>query len=120
MAWKKPNEELSKFLDESISSFDVKKKKMFGCPVYFANDNMVAGVFENDIFIRLSEKERKELILENDEVMPFEPLKGRVMKEYVVLPDSLYNDPEKFHGLLRSSYDHVSSLPAKQKNKKKS
>ena len=25
MAWKKPSEELSKFLDESISSFDVKK-----------------------------------------------------------------------------------------------
>jgi len=27
MAWKKPNEELSKFLDERISTFDVKKKK---------------------------------------------------------------------------------------------
>jgi len=33
MAWKEPNEELSKFLDERISGFDVKKKKMFGCPV---------------------------------------------------------------------------------------
>ncbi|MCZ7372051.1 MAG: hypothetical protein O8C60_00055, partial [Candidatus Methanoperedens sp.] len=62
MAWKKPSEELSKFLDESISSFDVKKKKMFGCPVYFTNDNMVAGVFENDIFIRLPEKDKKEII----------------------------------------------------------
>src|SRR3990170_7094318 len=118
MAWKKPSEELSKFLDESISSFDVKKKKMFGCPVYFTNDNMVAGVFENDIFIRLPEKDRKEIISENDEVMPFEPIKGRVMKEYVVLPDSLYNDPEKFHELLSSSYNHVSSLPAKQKKKR--
>ncbi len=118
MAWKKPSEELSKFLDESISSFDVKKKKMFGCPVYFVNDNMVAGVFENDIFIRLSEEDRKKIISESDEVMPFEPVKGRVMKEYVVLPDSLYNDHEKFHELLRSSYDHVSSLPAKKIRRK--
>jgi hypothetical protein len=55
------------------------------------------------------------LTSENDEVMPFEPMKGRVMKEYVVLPDSLYNDTEKFHELLRSSYDHVSSLPVKKK-----
>ena len=118
MAWKKPNEELSKFLDERISTFDVKKKKMFGCPVYFANDNMLAGVFENDIFIRLPEQDRQKIISENDEVTPFEPMKGRVMKEYVVLPDSLINDPEKFHELLSSSYDHVSSLPAKKKKKK--
>jgi len=50
MAWKKPSEELSKFLDERISGFDIQKKKMFGCPVYFANDNMLTGVFENDFF----------------------------------------------------------------------
>jgi TfoX/Sxy family transcriptional regulator of competence genes len=118
MAWKKPSEELSRFLEESISSFDVKKKKMFGCPVYFANDNMISGVFGNDIFIRLSEQDRKKIISENDEVMPFEPVKGRVMKEYVVLPDSLYNDPEKFHELLRSSHEYVSSLHVKQKKKK--
>ena len=36
MAWKKPGKELSKFLEESITSFDVKKKTMFGCPVFFA------------------------------------------------------------------------------------
>ena len=41
MAWKKPSEELSQFLDGKMSSFDVKKKKMFGCPAYIANDNMI-------------------------------------------------------------------------------
>jgi len=45
MIWKKPSEELSQFLEEKIASFNVKKKKkMFGCPVYFVNDNMLAGV----------------------------------------------------------------------------
>jgi len=120
MAWKKPNEDLSKFLEDTMGSFNVKKKKMFGCPVYFANDNMLVGVFENDIFIRLSEHDRKKISSEFDEVTPFEPLKGRVMKEYVVLPDHLYNDAEKFHKLLRSSYEHVSTLPPKQKTKNKS
>ncbi|MCX9083619.1 MAG: TfoX/Sxy family protein [Candidatus Methanoperedens sp.] len=118
MAWKKPSEELGKFLDKKISSLDVQKKKMFGCPVYFANDNMLAGVFENDIFLRFSEQDREKIISENDEVMPFEPMKGRVMKEYLVLPDSLYNDPEKFQELLGSSYEYVLSLPPKQKKKK--
>ena len=119
MAWKKPSEELSKFLEESISSFNVKKKKMFGCPVFFANDNMLTGVFENDIFIRLSEKDRAKIMSEYDEVIPFEPLKGRIMKEYVVLPDHLYNDPEKFQELLNLSYNYVSSLPSKKKKEKK-
>ena len=40
------------------------------------------------------------------------------MKEYMVLPDSLHNDSEKFHELLGSSYEYVLSLPAKQKMKK--
>lgn len=64
------------------------------------------------------EQDRQKIISENDEIMPFEPMKGRVMKEYLVLPDSLYNDPEKFHEMLRSSYNYVLSLPAKPKKKK--
>ena len=86
MAWKKPSEELSKFLDERISSFNVKKKTMFGCPVYFVNDNMFTGVFQDDIFIRLSEPDRLELVSKYDEAAQFEPIKGRIMKEYHILP----------------------------------
>jgi len=88
MAWKKPSEELSKFLDEKISSFNVKKKKMFGCPVYFVNENM------------------------------FEPIKGRIMKEYLILPEILYNDPEKFQEWLNRSFQYVSSMPPKGQKKK--
>lgn len=39
MAWKKPSEDLSKFLDERISAFDVKKKKIFGCLDVVINKN---------------------------------------------------------------------------------
>lgn len=119
MEWKKPSQELSKFLEERMSSFEVRKRQMFGCPVYFAKDNMFAGVFENDIFIRLSEKDRKNITSEYDEVAQFEPVKGRVMKEYVVLPESLYNDHEKFRELLDLSYNYVSSLPPKKIKPKK-
>jgi TfoX/Sxy family transcriptional regulator of competence genes len=122
MIWKKPNEELSKFLEEKIASFSVKKKKLFGCPAYFVNDNMLAGVFQEDIFIRLSEPDRIEIRSGYDEAVPFEPVEGRIMKEYVVLPDSLYNNPEKFQEWLDRSYQYVSLLPSKKakKNKKKS
>ncbi len=75
---------------------------------------MLAGVFEEDIFIRLSEPDREDIISKYDEVMPFQPVKGRIMKEYVVLPDSLYNHHEKFQEWLNRSYQYVSSLPSKK------
>ena len=114
MVWKKPNEELSQFLEEKISIFNVTKKKMFGFPAYFANNNMLAGIFEDDLFIRLSEPDREEVTSKYDEVIPFEPVKGRIMKEYVVLSDSIYNNPEKFQEWLNRSYLYVSSLPSKK------
>jgi TfoX/Sxy family transcriptional regulator of competence genes len=117
MAWKKPSEELSKFLDEIISSFDVKKKKMFGCPVYFVNENMFTGVFQDDIFIRLSEPDRLELISKYDESSKFEPIEGRIMKEYLILPEILYNDPEKFQEWLNRSYQYASSLLSKKQKR---
>jgi len=117
MTWKKPSEDLSKFLDEKISSFNVTKKKMFGCPVYFVNDNMLTGVFQDDIFIRLSEPDRLELVSKYDEASKFEPIKGRIMKEYLVLPEILYNDPEKFQEWLNRSYHYALSLPSKKQKK---
>ncbi len=81
---------------------------------YFANNNMLAGIFEDDLFIRLSEPDREEITAKCNEVIPFEPIKGRIMTEYVVLPDSIYNDSEKFQDWLNRSYLYVSSLPSKK------
>jgi hypothetical protein len=41
------------------------------------------------MFIRLSEKDRKKVFAIHEGIHPFEPMKGRMMKEYVVLPKSL-------------------------------
>jgi len=119
MPWKKASKELSEFLDGALSSFNCKKKLMFGSPAYFVNSNMFTGVFQDDIFIRLSEKDRSEITGLNDEVVPFEPMEGRIMKEYVVLPESLYSHREEFEKWLSHSYQYASGLPPK-KGKKKS
>jgi len=97
----------------------VREKKMFGCQVYFVNNNMFTGVFQDGIFIRLSESDWEEILSTYDEATQFEPMKERKMKEYIVLLESLYHDPEKFQEWLKRSNSYVSSLLIKKPKAKK-
>jgi len=46
-------------------------------------------------------------------------MKGRVMKEYAVLPEQIYNNPELIRKWLKISYDFAGTLPYKKSKKKK-
>lgn len=118
MAWKKPSEELASLLEESLRTFDVEPRKMFGSPVYFVRGNMLAGVYQDSIMLRLRPGDRERLFAEHDEAAPFEPM-GRKMKEYAVLPPSVYDSREEMQKWLDISYDYVFSLPLKEKKKTK-
>jgi len=119
MKFKKPAPELCVHLDETMESFNTQKRKMFGSPVYFVNRNMFCGVHQDAIFMRLSKEDREALLEEFDEAQIFEPMEGRKMKEYVAVPEAVYDDPETFNSWLRKSLDYVSLLPPKQKKKEK-
>jgi TfoX/Sxy family transcriptional regulator of competence genes len=118
MVWKKSPKELTDFLEESMKDVDCVKKKMFGFPAYFINGNMFTGTFEENLFLRLSEGDRNKITMKNTDVKPFEPMKGRAMKEYVVLPQSLYKNKKDFSHWVNKSIEYVTSLPAKKKKKK--
>lgn len=117
MKWKKTPPELVEFLHASVAGIPCRLKPMFGYPVYFINENMFIGTHQENLFLRLSEGDRKKLLRENDEAHPFEPLPGTVMKEYVVLPKSLYRDQPAFTKWLKRSVVYVSALPPKKKKK---
>ncbi len=119
MQWKKPSPELMEYQASIMSSFMTEKKKMFGSTVYFSNGNMFTGVHEDNIFLRLSEKDRSELSAKYGEAVPFEPLKGRPMKEYMNIPPRLYRDADAFKEWLGRSLEYASSLPTKAAKVKK-
>lgn len=119
MEFKKPSPELCEHLDETMESFDTQKRTMFGSPVYFVNRNMFCGVHQDAIFMRLPEEDRETLLEEFDEAQVFEPMEGRKMKEYVAVPEAVYDDPETFNSWLRKSFQYVSSLTPKSEKKSK-
>jgi hypothetical protein len=49
------------------------------------------------------------------DVFAFEPMPGRAMKGYVVLPKSIYSNDKLFGEWLDKSIRYVSSLPPKKK-----
>jgi TfoX/Sxy family transcriptional regulator of competence genes len=118
MKWEKASPELGKLLEEALADFHVEKKIMFGAPVYTVNRNMFTGVHQSNIFLRLSETDRKKIVYAYDEAVPFEPVHGHVMKEYVAVPPSLFEDRAAFQVWLRRAYEFTSALPAKEPKKR--
>jgi TfoX/Sxy family transcriptional regulator of competence genes len=112
--------ELSNLLEKSLEGFDCQKRKMFGCPAYFVNNNMFTGAHQDNIILRLSDKDRLQLSNIYDEAERFEPMEGRVMKEYMIIPEIVYSDANEFNTWLVRSYEYTSKLPPKvKKNKRK-
>ena len=91
-------------------------RPMFGNISAFVNGNMFTGLFGNDLFVRVSEESRKEL-LEKKGASLLEPMKGKPMKEYVVIPKAWRNEPETVQLWVSRSLDWTSKLPPKKTKK---
>jgi TfoX/Sxy family transcriptional regulator of competence genes len=88
------------------------QRKMFGYPAAFVNSNMFMGLFQESMLIRLPEELRDNL-LELPDARVFEPMPGRPMREYVVLPPALIADRTKLSQWVAKSFEYACSLPAK-------
>jgi TfoX/Sxy family transcriptional regulator of competence genes len=122
MKFKKTPKELFDFVDSALTDYGCESRKMFGGIAYFVQGNMFTGAHQRDLFLRLSESDRKQLMKEHDEVTPFEPMPGRRMSEYVAIPESVFSQPTMLKPWLDKSFKYASLLPRKEKkgSKKKS
>ena len=102
-----------------LEPYNCTSRKMFGSLTYFINNNMFAGVHEDIIFLKLSEKDRKEIKEEFPDVNQFEPLEGRKMREYIVLDEDIYRDIPTLEKWIERAISYVSSLPPKVPKQKK-
>ncbi len=91
-------------------------RPMFGNISAFVNGNMFFGVFGDDLFVRLSSEDQWEL-LKNKGSSMLEPMKGKPMKDYVVLPKTWRVKPETLRSWISKSLEWSSKLPPKKAKK---
>ena len=116
MAWTKAPQSLIDLFDESIPDDPrVERRKMFGYPCFFVGGNMCAGVHQSSMFARLSPADRAAL---PGGGAAFEPMPGRPMAGYTLIPDDVLADEAELASLLAKAVAFTATLPAKEKKPK--
>jgi TfoX/Sxy family transcriptional regulator of competence genes len=89
------------------------KRQMFGYPCGFVNGNMFAGLFAEELFVRISDDEQKALAALGGK--PFAPMANRPMKGYLCVPAAMHDDRAALKRWLEKALAHTASLPPKVK-----
>ncbi len=90
----------------------VTRRPVFGQPAAFVDGNMFFAVFGEDLIVRLSEDDRATAAKEFGGTS-FEPMAGRPMREYVVLPAKLLADTKATQGWVTRAVEYAMRLPKK-------
>jgi hypothetical protein len=77
---------------------------------------MFMGIFGQDLLPRLPEQDREAVIAAGGAV--FEPMAGRPMREYVVLPSAWRSKRATLRKWVGRSLDHVEQMPPKAQQPK--
>ncbi len=92
----------------------VRARPMFGNRAAFVNGNMFLALFGSSVAVRLNAEDRAELLAIRGASI-FEPMPGRAMKDYVVLPAAWRRSRRKAQEWVDRSFAWASTLPPKEK-----
>jgi TfoX/Sxy family transcriptional regulator of competence genes len=71
---------------------EARRRQMFGYPTCVVNGNLFMGLHQDRFFLRLGETDRDSFVAGFGASL-FEPMPGRPMREYVVVPPDLLAGP---------------------------
>jgi len=95
----------------------VTTRPMFGNLAAFVNGNMFCGLFGDDLFVRVDDADRASLLAKGGR--DFEPMPGRAMKGYVVLPPGWRRNTKEASRWISVALTGTGKLPAKQAKARK-
>ena len=112
--WRRSPPELAQALDAALPDDPrIERRPMFGFPCAFTGGRLFAGLHQADILVRLDEADREKLLAEPG-ARVFEPMKGRPMREYVLVPPALHDDPRALRGWIARALEFTASMPPKK------
>ena len=115
MPWKKSPPALIEAFDAALPRDPrVERRSMFGYPCAFGAGQMFTGLHEARMIVRLDDRGRTEL-LAIPGAEPFEPLPGRLMKEYVVVPPRIVESGLALREWVDRAFAYALSLPPREK-----
>jgi TfoX/Sxy family transcriptional regulator of competence genes len=108
----KPSEEAKAAFTKLVPAGPtVTLRPMFGNLAAFVNGNMFAGLFGEDLFVRLPEDESAKVRKQGGG--NFEPMAGRAMKGYVTVPKAWRTNPGATKAWIVTALELTGKLPAK-------
>ena len=114
MQFKRPHPALVELFQKLLPESGGDGRTMFGCPCGFLGGNMFMGLFSDQLFLRLAEGDRAKLLAEEGAQL-FDPMGGRPMREYVVVPPAwLEGDTDdELRAWIAKSARYAKTLPPK-------
>jgi len=89
----------------------VSTRPMFGNLSAFVNGNMFCGLFGEDLFVRVSDEDQAKIRKQGGKA--FEPMPGRAMTGYVVVPSSWRTKPDAARTWIVTALRWSKALPPK-------
>jgi len=91
----------------------VRTRLMFGNDAAFVNGNMFFGIYGKAVLVRLPEDKAKDLLKEKG-ARPFEPMPGRKMTGYVVVPERWKSEPDQLRKWVSAALEWGLAFPPKK------
>ena len=108
---KSPPELIERFAAVMEAYPDAVRKKMFGYPAAFVGGNMATGLFADQWVVRLPDDQIADA--KRAGAGSFEPMPGKPMKAFVVIPAADMQDDTALRGWVERGLAHAASMPAK-------
>ena len=116
--WQPAPDELVRLFESTLQSVpEAQPRKVFGYPAAFINGQMFAGLHQDNMILRLSEQDRETFVRRKGARM-FEPMPGRPMREYVVVPPVVLGSKPQLKAWLGKALAYARSLPPKSSKSK--
>ena len=109
---KSPPELVARFAAVLDRYPDAERKQMFGYPAAFVGSTMATGLFAEQWVVRLPDGEIAEAKAAG--AGSFEPMPGKPMKAFVVIPAADVPDDTAIAGWVERGLAHAASMPAKK------